>query len=95
LDTSGQVRVDKRQPRRRHPPTDFGTPCAEKDHRAVVRHFVELIDEDCAHLPQPVHDIPVVDDLMADVDRCSEPLERELDDLMRGRPPRKSRAEPR
>ena len=54
-----------------------------KDHRPVVRHFVELVDEHGAELLKPVDDKAVVDDLVADIDRRAEPLERELDDLDR------------
>ena len=52
-------------------------------YRPVVRHFVELVDEHGAQLRQPVDDEPVVDDLVANIDRRAEPLERELDDLDR------------
>ena len=54
-----------------------------EDHRPVVGHFVELVDEHRAQLPQPVDDEAVVDDFVADIDRRAEPLERELDDLDR------------
>ena len=49
----------------------------------VVGHLVELVDEHRAEIAQPVDDEAVVDDFMADIDRRSEPLERELDDLDR------------
>ncbi len=54
-----------------------------KDDRAVVRHFVEFVDEYRAQLAQPIDDEAVMDDLVADIDRRTEPLERELDDLDR------------
>ena len=54
-----------------------------EDHRAVVGHLVELVDEHRAQLAQPVDDEAVVDDLVADIDRRAEPLERQLDDLDR------------
>ena len=54
-----------------------------EDDRAVVGHFVELVDEHRAHALQPVDDEAVVDDLVADIDGRAEPLERQLDDLDR------------
>src|SRR3954453_14601782 len=54
-----------------------------KDDRSVIGNFVELIDEDSPKLGQPVDDEAVVHDFMAHIDGCSEPLERELDDLDR------------
>ena len=54
-----------------------------KHHGPIVRDLVELVDEHRAELAQAVDDEAVVDDLVADVDRRSEPLERELDDLDR------------
>src|SRR5918995_1657590 len=50
-------------------------------HRPVVGNLVELVDEHCAQVAQPVDDEAVVDDLVAYVDGRPEPLERELDDL--------------
>ena len=52
-------------------------------HRPVVGHLVELVDEHRAQLLQAVDDEAVVDDLVADIDRRAEPLERQLDDLDR------------
>ncbi len=52
-----------------------------EDDRAIVRHFVQLVDEDRAHALEPFDDEAVVDDLVAHVDGCAETLERELDDL--------------
>jgi hypothetical protein len=51
--------------------------------RSVVRDFIELIDENRAEPAQPLDDKAVVDDLMANKDRRSEPLEREFDNLDR------------
>ena len=61
----------------------LGHAMGRKDHRPVVGHLVELVDEHRAHRRQPVDDEAVVDDLVADIDRRAEPLERELDDLDR------------
>jgi len=42
-----------------------------------------MVDEDRAEPLEPPHDMVVVDDLVADVDRCSMLLEQDLDDLDR------------
>ena len=52
-----------------------------KDDRPVVGDLVELVDENRAHLAQPVHNEAVVDDFMADIDGRAKPLERQLNDL--------------
>ena len=67
--------------RARRPGTDLGTPCAEKTTGRSSGHLVELVDEHRAQVAQPVDDEAVVDDLVADIDRRAEPLERQLDDL--------------
>ncbi len=54
-----------------------------EDHRPVVRHFAELVDEDRTHLLEAVDDESVVDDFVPHVDRRPEPLQCELDDLDR------------
>ena len=54
-----------------------------EDDRTIVRHFVQLVDEDRAHALQPFDDEAVMDDLVADEDGRAEPLERQLDDLDR------------
>jgi hypothetical protein len=54
-----------------------------KNHGTIVGHFVELVDEHGAEPPQPLDHETVVDDLVPHVDRRSEPLEREFDDLDR------------
>ena len=54
-----------------------------EDHRPVVGHFVELVDEDRAEIAQPLDHEAIMDDLVADIDRRAESLERELDDLDR------------
>ena len=61
----------------------FGHSMRGKDDGPVVGHLVELVDEHRAEIAQPVDDEAVMDDFMADIDRRSEPLERELDDLDR------------
>ena len=54
-----------------------------EDDRAVVGHFVEIIDEDRAEVTKSVYDEAIVDDFVAHVDRRAEPFERQLDDLDR------------
>ncbi len=52
-------------------------------HGPVVGNLVELVDEHRAQIAQAIDDEAIVDDLVADVDRRAELLERELDDLDR------------
>ena len=59
----------------------LGHAVGRKHHRAIVGHFVELVDEHRAEILQPLDDEAVVDDFVADIDRRTEPLERQLDDL--------------
>src|SRR5690606_35163348 len=54
-----------------------------EDHGGAVGHLVQLLDEDRAALLEIVHDVAVVDDLVAHVDRRAERLDRTLDDLDR------------
>ena len=54
-----------------------------EDDRGPCRHLVELVDEDRALGAQVAHDVGVVDDLVAHVDRRTELRERALDDLDR------------
>src|SRR5262249_31030674 len=48
-----------------------------------IRHFVDFLDEDRALGAQLVHDVSVVDDLLADVDLAVADLEGPLDDVDR------------
>jgi hypothetical protein len=50
-------------------------------HERTLRHLVRLVDEDRATFGQRLHDVHVVDDLLADVDRRAVLLERLLDGL--------------
>ncbi|GAA3885519.1 hypothetical protein GCM10022276_00500 [Sphingomonas limnosediminicola] len=52
-----------------------------KDDRAVIRHFIKLLDEYRTHLAQPFDHEAIVDDFMAHIDGRTETLERKLDDL--------------
>ncbi len=61
----------------------LGHAVGREHHRPVVGNLVELVDEHRAELAQAIDDKAVVDDLVADVDRRSELLERQLDDLDR------------
>ena len=50
-----------------------------EDHGRALRHLVELLDEDRAARLEVGHDVLVVDDLLADVDRGAVQVERLLD----------------
>ena len=61
----------------------LGYAVGRKHHRPPIGHFVQFLDEYRAEAAQPVDDKPVVDDFMADVDRRSMPVDRQLNDLDR------------
>src|SRR6185369_4453394 len=52
-----------------------------EDHGGVVRDLVELVHEVSALGPQRLHHVPVVDDLLPDVDGRRAHLQRQLDDV--------------
>ena len=52
-------------------------------HRLPLGHLGLLVDEDRAALLEVADDVEVVDDLLADVDRCPVQLERALHGLDR------------
>jgi len=54
-----------------------------EDERRARRNVGEVLDEDRAFALEIVDDVGVVDDLVADVDRRAELVERALDDLDR------------
>ncbi len=84
LVTSGQVASNTRSPRASASSrTARETPCAEKITVAPSGTCVEFVDEDRSAFAQSAHDVLVVDDLVAHVDRCTEVLDRALDDLDR------------
>ena len=56
--------------------------CGEHDRKAV-RHIVQILHEDRAAGLQALDHEAVVDDLVADIDRAAEFLQRPLDDLDR------------
>ena len=82
--TSGQVASKAKKLRRfASSGTDFGTPWAEKTTGAVV---VSGISESSSTKTAPLalqalDHIAVVDDLVADIDRRADRLQRQLDDL--------------
>ena len=85
LVTSGQVASRWNRLRRCAASRDrLGDAVRREDHRlAGVGNFVELLDEHRALRLQALDDVAVVDDLVADIDRRPEFLERQLDDLDR------------
>ena len=52
----------------------------EHDGRAL-RYLVQLMNEDCALGHKLFDDEAIMDDLVPDIDRAAEPLDRALDDL--------------
>ena len=52
-----------------------------KDHRDIIGHFVQFLDEYRPLRLQRVHDIAIVHDLVPDIDRCAILLERAFHDL--------------
>jgi hypothetical protein len=65
-----------------------------EDHRRVVGHLVQLVHEVGALGPQRLHDVPVVHDLLAHVDRRRADLQGQLDDVDRAIDPRAEAAGP-
>ena len=59
----------------------FGHAVCGKDDGGIVRHFVQFFDEDCSLGLQRIHDVSIVHDLVADIDRRTVFLERPLDDF--------------
>ena len=59
------------------------TPCALIKQRRPCRHFVERFDEDGPALAKSVDDVLVVNDLVIDVERRAEKIERPLKTLDR------------
>ena len=51
------------------------------DDAGTFRHLIQLIHEDGTLLGQIVHDIAVMNDLFANVDRCAECLKRNANDI--------------
>ena len=52
-----------------------------ENHRGAVRHLVQFIDEYRADGAQAIHDVLVVDDFVAHVDRRAEQHDGPLDDV--------------
>src|SRR5258708_39475497 len=65
----------------RRPRNRFGNAVCRKNHRPIVRHLIELVDEHSAKAAQAIDDEAIVDDLMPHIDGRSEALECKLDDL--------------
>ena len=77
---AGGVEVEELPPRRlgRHA---LGHAVGGEHHRRVVRHLVQLLDENGALALQALHHEAVVDDLVAHIDRGAVLADRLLDDL--------------
>src|SRR5581483_4982393 len=54
-----------------------------EDDRRSRRNFVQVFDEDRPLLAQILYDVPIVNDLMANIDRRTELAQRAFDDLDR------------
>ncbi len=54
-----------------------------KDHRAIIRHFVQFFDKDSAQIPQSIDDKFVVHDFVPHIDRRAPFLQRHFHDLDR------------
>ena len=75
-------RVDRVQPALRRPPVHLRRDAVCRQHqRRSRRRVVLVLDEDGAALLEVAHDMQVVDDLLADVDRRSVQGQRALDRL--------------
>ena len=77
-------RVDDRQAARGGAFLDrAGDTMGAEDRDAARRHLVDLVDKMRPFAAQPLDDVPVMDDLMAHIDRRPVFFERALDDLDR------------
>ena len=73
-------RVDRAQPACLRACVDGGSdPVGREHHRLTLGHLGLVVDEDRAAFLELAHDVEVVDDLLADVDRCAIQRERLLD----------------
>ena len=52
-----------------------------KDNRTIIGALVQFLDENGTEALQPIDDMAIVDDLVADIDRSPEFLDRALHDL--------------
>jgi len=52
-----------------------------EDHDRSFRHFIQLFHKHGTLMPQRVHDMPAVDDLMAHINRGAVFFERQIDDI--------------
>src|SRR5258708_38265749 len=82
LGEQGDSRIDiKKAALLRRPSNRFWNALCKKNHRPIVRHLIELVDEHSAKPAQAIDDEAIVDDLMPHIDGRSEALECKLDDL--------------
>src|SRR5687767_2129713 len=64
-------------------PYRFGDAMGAEDDDRTLRDLVQFFDEDCALVAQRIDDVSAVDDFMADKDRRSVFLQRQIDDIDR------------
>ena len=61
----------------------LGDSMGTEDRHRAIGNLVQVFNEDGAHSLEPLDDMPVVHNLVADIDRSAELLERPLDNLDR------------
>jgi hypothetical protein len=59
----------------------LGDAVSAENERGTVGDVIDILDEDCAALLEPIDDEPVMDDLMADINRGAVEIKYALDDL--------------
>jgi hypothetical protein len=83
LVTSGQVASNTLRAGLGHLAHRLGDAVGGEDDDAVVRHLIQLFDEDGARLLELVHHVAVVHHFVTDIDGGTELLQRALDDADR------------
>jgi hypothetical protein len=73
LDIGPSTQADKSRPIEQMPPSrfgrhGFGNAVRGKYHASAFGHFVQLLDEDCAHFFQALDDGAVMDNFVAHID---------------------------
>ena len=52
-------------------------------YRCIIGHIIQFFDKNCTQARQPIDHEAVMHNFMPDIDRCTEKLQRTLDDLNR------------